>query len=71
MIRVTFGPEPTAPQYVRMRATRPMFAAGERVEPGQEFLADTRCAAEMCTTGRCEIAPGEDRSKVYKQVAIW
>lgn len=72
MIQVEFNPgRPAAAKYVQLEVLRPMFANGQPIKVGEVFTADTRVAGEILATGRCRIAPGQDRSLVLKEVEVW
>ena len=72
MIQVEFNPgRDSAGKYVQLEVLRPMFANGQALKVGEVFTADTRVAGEILATGRCRIAPGQDRTLVYKEIEAW
>jgi hypothetical protein len=55
---------------VSLRAIRPLFANGRRIEIGELFEVPARIAGEVLATKRSDFADQADRELVYKKVAL-
>lgn len=55
---------------VRLKAIRPLFFDGKRVEIGDIFEVQAQKAGEILATLRAEFAVASDRALVYKMVAM-
>jgi hypothetical protein len=53
---------------VRLKAIRPLFANGKRMEKDEEFEVQARHAGDILVTMRAEFVDQDDRGLVYKQV---
>lgn len=66
---------PTAPHdpkaMVRLKAVRPLFANGKRVEVDEVFEVQAQLAGEILVTLRAEFVSEKDRPLVYKQVEVF